>query len=41
MGICSFTDLLATFGAIEAALKRLGYEFEIGSGVRAIVEQMQ
>ncbi len=41
MGICSFTDLVATFAAIEATLKRLGYELEIGSGVRAIVKQMQ
>jgi len=36
MGICSFTDLLATFGAIESTLKKMGYQFESGKGVGAI-----
>lgn len=40
MGICSFNDLLATFGSIEATLKSMDYKFELGSGVKAIVECM-
>lgn len=40
MGICSFTDLLATFGAIEATLTELGYEVEKGSGVGTIADCM-
>ncbi|MEE9152022.1 MAG: alanine--glyoxylate aminotransferase family protein [Thermoplasmata archaeon] len=40
MGICSFTDLLATFGAIEATLTELGYKVEKGSGVGAIADFM-
>jgi aspartate aminotransferase-like enzyme len=41
MGICSHTDLLATFGAIEATLWRQGYtKFKMGASLAAIVERM-
>ena len=40
MGLCSFTDLAATFAALEAALKKFKFDFELGAGVRAIVEYM-
>ncbi len=40
MGICSFTDLAATFAALEATLKKYNYDFEVGAGVKAIVEHM-
>jgi aspartate aminotransferase-like enzyme len=40
MGLCSFTDLAATFAAVEASLKKFEFDFEIGAGVRAIVEKM-
>lgn len=40
MGICSFTDLLATFGAIEATLTELGYKVEKGSSVGSIADFM-
>ena len=40
MGVCSFTDMIATWGAIEATLKELGYKFEIGSGVGAVVKSL-
>jgi aspartate aminotransferase-like enzyme len=36
MGICSFTDMLATWGAVEATLKELGYKFDMGAGVAAV-----
>lgn len=40
MGICSFNDLVATFAAIEATLKHMGYPVKFGAGVGAIVERM-
>ncbi len=40
MGICSFTDLAATFAALEATLKKFEHDFELGAGVKAIVEHM-
>ncbi|MEW5937756.1 MAG: alanine--glyoxylate aminotransferase family protein [Candidatus Thermoplasmatota archaeon] len=40
MGICAFSDLLATFGGIEATLHRLGYRFERGASLAEIVERM-
>ncbi len=40
MGICSWTDLVATFGAIEAVLTRLGYDLEKGASVAAVVDAM-
>jgi aspartate aminotransferase-like enzyme len=40
MGLCSFTDLAATFAAIEATLRKFGYDFELGAGVKPIIEKM-
>jgi aspartate aminotransferase-like enzyme len=40
MGICSFTDLAATFAAVEAQLKAMGHKFEEGAGVAAVAEMM-
>jgi aspartate aminotransferase-like enzyme len=40
MGVCTFTDLMACIGAIESALKELGFQFEEGAGTGAIVEYM-
>lgn len=40
MGICSFSDLIATFAAIEAVLKKSGVAVKPGSGVGAIEEFM-
>lgn len=37
MGICSFNDLIATFGALEVVLRNYGYKVK-DSGVKAIVE---
>lgn len=39
MGICSFSDLLATFGALESSLRKFGYEPK-SSGVEAITKYM-
>jgi aspartate aminotransferase-like enzyme len=39
MGICSFNDLLATFGALEASLKKLGYSAS-SSAVEVIAKCM-
>jgi aspartate aminotransferase-like enzyme len=36
MGICSFSDLKATFVAIESVLKGMGHGFEEGSSIKAI-----
>jgi alanine-glyoxylate transaminase/serine-glyoxylate transaminase/serine-pyruvate transaminase len=35
MGAVGPNDILATVGAIESALARAGYKFEIGAGVAA------
>ena len=40
MGVCSMTDILATYGAIEATLRDMGYDFEPGAAVKAVVEHM-
>ncbi len=39
MGICSFSDLLATFGAVESVLKKMGFKPK-GSGAEIIAEYM-
>ncbi len=36
MGICSFSDLVATFGAVEAVLGETGHNFERGSSLEAL-----
>ncbi len=36
MGICSFSDLVASFAAIEAVLTKSGHPLERGSSLRAI-----
>ncbi len=40
MGICTFTDLLSTFDAIEATLNEMGYEVENGSAAGTIRDCM-
>lgn len=40
MGICSFSDLVATFGAIEAVLSGTGHAFEKGSSLEAMGKHM-
>ena len=40
MGLCSFTDLAATFAAVEATLKKFDFKFDTGASVSAIVEKM-
>jgi aspartate aminotransferase-like enzyme len=36
MGICSFSDLVATFAAVEAVLSGMGHELERGASMEAI-----
>lgn len=40
MGICSMSDLAATFAAVEATLAKMGCKFRRGAGVSAIAEAM-
>jgi len=41
MGVCSFTDILSTFGAMESTLRKMGYErFDVGASARVIIEMM-
>jgi aspartate aminotransferase-like enzyme len=40
MNICMERDVLATMALIEVVLKRLGFEFPLGSGVLAAQEQL-
>lgn len=40
MNICTERDILATLAIIEIVLKRLGFEFPIGSGILAAQEQL-
>jgi len=35
MGQVTSADLMATIGAIERSFKKLGFEIELGSGLRA------
>ncbi len=41
MGICSMNDMLGTWGAIEAVLRKLGHAFEAGAAVAAVAERMR
>jgi len=41
MGVCTFTDLLATFGAVEATFMELGYPVEKGASTGAVAERMK
>ena len=40
MGICSWTDMVATWGVIEASFRKMGYPVKTGAGVGAIVDKM-
>jgi aspartate aminotransferase-like enzyme len=40
MGICTMTDMIGTWGAIEATLKELGYKYDHGKAVSTIVQYM-
>jgi aspartate aminotransferase-like enzyme len=40
MGICSWTDMVATWAAIEATLKKMGYPVKPGAAVGCISERM-
>lgn len=40
MGICSWTDMVATWGAIEATLNKMGYPVKPGCAVSAVIERM-
>ena len=37
--VCS-RDVIAAVGALEATLYKLGYKFELGSGVKAVIENL-
>ncbi len=41
MGICSFSDLIATFAAMEAVLSKMGHPFEMGASIEAIEAFME
>ena len=41
MGICSFGDMLATWGAIESTFKELGYAFDHGAAVAVVEEYIE
>lgn len=38
MGLCTMTDLLCTFGAIESALRRMGVDIRKGSGTEVFAD---
>ncbi len=40
MGLANWTELVATFGAIEAVLLQNGYSFEVGTGVAEVIRRM-
>ena len=40
MNICTERDVLATLAIIEIILRRMGFEFPIGSGILAAQEQL-
>lgn len=41
LGFVSERDLIMAVGALEAVLIKLGYEFEIGAGVRTVLEELK
>jgi aspartate aminotransferase-like enzyme len=40
MGFCTMTDMMATWGAIEAVLRKLGHSFEAGAAVAEVAARM-
>lgn len=41
LGFVCERDMIAAVGSLEATLYRLGYKFELGSGVRALIENLK
>jgi len=40
LGFVSERDLITAVGSLEAVLLKLGYKFELGSGVKAVLENL-
>ena len=40
LGFVSERDLIAAVGALEGTLKILGHDFELGAGVKAVLEEL-
>lgn len=40
LGFVCERDLIASVGALEAVLKKLGYKFELGKGVQTLIEEL-
>ena len=40
LGFVSERDLIAAVGSLEGTLKILGHEFELGAGVKAVLEEL-
>ena len=41
LGFVSDRDVLTAIASLEAVLYKLGYKFELGSGVKAAIEAMK
>ena len=41
LGFVCERDMIAAVGSLEATLYRLGYKFELGAGVRALIENLK
>ena len=40
LGYVCERDLIMAVGALEASLVKLGYKFELGSGVKRLIEEL-
>ncbi len=40
LGFVSERDVITAVGALEASLDKLGYKFELGSGIRALIKEL-
>ena len=40
LGFVCERDLIASVGALEAVLKKLGHKFELGKGVQTLIEEL-
>lgn len=40
LGFVCERDLIAAVGALEATLRKLGYEFEMGKGIKELINSL-
>jgi aspartate aminotransferase-like enzyme len=41
IGFVSERDLITAVGSLEAVLLKLGHKFEVGAGIKAVLEELK